>query len=476
MPQMQLMRAPERRIPLGTLVNAFALLALVCAGACARQNARDVARPIDDVGGIGAESESKGAGSGAPRVFEADERRRCLESFDMVWNTVKTTHYDSTLGGLDWQRVYDELRPRMDSAKTSGEARSIIEAMLAPLNQSHFLILSEEYYQGERTDTALANFGVCGFDIRLIGGSVVVTSVMKDSPAYAMGVRPGWEVVRINNVPVTKTMDELAGPYRGKTRFEFELIHTLYNSLSGEIGDSGPVLFRDEENRERKLEIVLVKPPGRYVPAYGNLSPAFVDFEARETVGGVGYIRFNGFAGAVILMSSFSGAMDSLRSGKGLILDLRGNSGGIGSIALAMADWFVREKGKSLATIASRDRRDWIIVTPRAVTYGGPLAVLIDGLTASAAEFLAGGLQDLGRARLFGTRTAGFSQRGDILRLPDGDIFMHATAQHLRANGDDVEGRGIEPDVEVRSTRKSLLEGRDAALEAALEWFSNEKK
>ncbi len=282
----------------------------------------------------------------------ADETALDLASFDLVWETVKETYHDSTLAGLDWQGIRDRLRPRMESASTIDEARGIIEEMLAPLNQSHFMLIPKDYYEGERTDSALAGLGVCGFDFRLVDGAVLVTSVLPDSPAFAAGVRPGWEVVRIGAVPVRETIDEIAELYRGRSRFEFELIHTLRSSSSGEIGDSGPALFRDGENREREIAIVLVKRPGRYIPAYGNLGPAFVDFEAKKLAGDIGYIRFNGFAGVAYLSPAFNGAMDSLRSAKGVIVDLRGNSGGIGGIALSMAGWFVAEKG----TIPRDDR------------------------------------------------------------------------------------------------------------------------
>ncbi len=400
-----------------------------------------------------------------------DDRELNLASFDLVWKTVKDTYPDSTLGGLDWTGIRDGLRPRMESAATIDEARGVIEEMLAPLNQSHFMLIPKDYYEGERTDSALAGFGVCGFDVRLVDGAALVTSVLPDSPAFAAGVRPGWEVLGIDGVPVRRTMDEIAALYKGRSRFEFELVHTLYSDLSGEVGDKGPVVFRDGEGREREIEIALMKRPGHYVPAYGNLGPAFVDFEAKKLDGNVGYIRFNGFAGVVYLSSAFNGAMDTLRAADGVILDLRGNSGGIGGIAVSMAGWFVAEKGKSLATIAGRNRADRIPVVPRTRTYAGPLAVLVDGLSASAAEFLAGGLQDLGRARLFGARTAGFSGRGGLLELPNGDIFMHVTAQHLRADGTEVEGNGIAPDGAAPHTRVSLLAGEDAALEAALEWL-----
>jgi carboxyl-terminal processing protease len=402
------------------------------------------------------------------------ERRLHVESFDLVWKTVKETHYDSTLGGLDWQGIYDKLRPRMDSASTRDEARSIIDEMLVPLGQSHFLIIPGEYYRDEETDTLLAGYGECGFDIRLIDGKIIVTSVMKESPAFAAGVRAGWEVVRINAVPVTETMRRIERLYKGKSRFEFELVHAISSSLTGVVGESGPVQFRDGRDRTRKLTIALTNKRGHYMPAVGSIPPSIIDFEAMKLGGTVGYIRFNAFAQPAYLMQMFNAAIDSFRTCDGLIIDLRGNSGGMGAIAVGMTGWFVTEKGKSLATLVSRDRTDRISAIPRATTYAGPLAVLIDGCAVSAAEFMAGGLKDIGRARLFGTRTAGFSGRGDLTKLPNGDIFLHAVSQHLRADGVDVEGNGIEPDVEMRLTRKSLLEGRDVVLEAALGWLRDQ--
>jgi carboxyl-terminal processing protease len=438
-----------------TVLLAMCLVACTPEGSAARRDARGAPE----------------AQAGARTAVSPDERERNLASFDLVWKTVKDTNPDSTIGGLDWAGMRDALRPRMESAATIDEARAVIQDLLEPLNQSHFMLIPGEYFEGERTDSALAGLGVCGFDVRLMDGAVLVTSVLPDSPAHAAGVRPGWEALRVDGAPVRETIDEIAAVYRGRSRFEFELVHTLYSDLSGEAGDRIPVAFRDDEGRVRELEIALVKRPGHYVPAYGTLGPAFVDFQAKRLDGNVGYIRFNGFAGVVYLSSAFNGAMDTLRTSRGVILDLRGNSGGIGGIALSMAGWFVAEKGKSLATIASRDRVDRIAVVPRARTYAGPLAVLVDGLSASAAEFLSGGLQDLGRARLFGSRTAGFSGRGGLLELPNGDVFMHVMARHLRADGTDVEGTGVAPDEEAPQSRASLLAGKDAALEAALRWL-----
>jgi carboxyl-terminal processing protease len=403
------------------------------------------------------------------------ERKLQIESFDLVWRTVKETFYDSTLVGVDWQGVYDTLRPRMETARTNDEARAIIDEMIAPLGQSHFIIIPADFYQGSSSDSLFGERGECGFEIRFVGGRVLVVSVKKESPAFAAGVRPGWEVVRIKDVPVEETVRKVERLYKGRSRFEFELVQAVSSLLTGAMGESGTVQFRDGRNRTRNIAIKLMKQRGHFMPAIGNIPPSIIDFEAKRIGEKIGYIRFNSFAQPTYLLQMFSAAIDSFRACDGVIIDLRGNSGGVGGIAVGMIGWFVKEKGKILATLVSRDRTDRISAVPRAATYDGPLAVLIDGCAVSAAEFMAGGLKDIGRARLFGTRTAGFSGRGDLTKLPNGDIFLHAVSQHLRADGVDVEGNGIEPDMEVRQTRESLLAGRDVVIETAAKWIHRQK-
>jgi carboxyl-terminal processing protease len=118
-----------------------------------------------------------------------------------------------------------------------------------------------------------------------------------------------------------------------------------------------------------------------------------------------------------------------------------------------------------------RDTTLKFVIFPRPKTYNGPLAILIDEGSASTSEILAGGLQDLKRARIFGTRSAGAALPSDIVRLPNGDGFQYAQASYTSESGKVLEGNGVKPDVEVRQTRDALAAGRDLALEAADEWI-----
>jgi carboxyl-terminal processing protease len=94
----------------------------------------------------------------------------------------------------------------------------------------------------------------------------------------------------------------------------------------------------------------------------------------------------------------------------------------------------------------------------------------VDGLSASTSEIFAGGLQDLGRARVFGTPTAGAALPSVIEKLPNGDGFQYAIANYTSEGGKVLEGRGVIPDVVVAPTREALLAGHDPVLEAALSW------
>ena len=95
----------------------------------------------------------------------------------------------------------------------------------------------------------------------------------------------------------------------------------------------------------------------------------------------------------------------------------------------------------------------------------------MDELSLSTAEILAGGLKDLKRARVFGTRTPGAALPSMIVLLPNGDRFQFAMANYISAGGKPLEGEGVIPDVETPLTRAALLEGRDPAVEAAVRWI-----
>ena len=102
--------------------------------------------------------------------------------------------------------------------------------------------------------------------------------------------------------------------------------------------------------------------------------------------------------------------------------------------------------------------------------------MLVDGCSASTSEIFAGGMKDIHRARIFGTRTAAAALPSTFEMLPNGDGFQYAIANYISQGGRPLEGIGVTPDEEVKPTRRQLLDGHDPALEAALRWIDQQKR
>jgi len=111
----------------------------------------------------------------------------------------------------------------------------------------------------------------------------------------------------------------------------------------------------------------------------------------------------------------------------------------------------------------------------RVTPYDGPVAILTDGMSGSASEVFAGGMQSIGRARVFGDTTAGGVLPASMDRLPNGDILYHAFAEFETADGTYLEGRGVYPDEVVPLSREDFLAGRDPVLEAAITWIAAQR-
>jgi carboxyl-terminal processing protease len=160
-----------------------------------------------------------------------------------------------------------------------------------------------------------------------------------------------------------------------------------------------------------------------------------------------------------------------MQDADGIVIDLRGNTGGIGDMLAGMAGWFISVRGTSMGTMITRSGSLKLAVQPRPAPFAGPVAVLVDELSMSASEVLAQGLKDAGRARVFGRRSAGAVLGSVVERLPNGDGFQYPTARFEFPSGAVVEGVGVRPDEEIPTTRETLLSGRDVVLDAAVQWI-----
>lgn len=406
----------------------------------------------------------------------AEQRQLNLESFECVWAKINGEYWDREFGGVDWQAVRGELRPQIEQAASRSEARAVMRDMISRLGLSHFAIIPSEVYE-KLDDPARRGSGEgdTGIDLRVIDGHALVTSVVEGSPADQLGVRAGWEILRVGEHDVVATLRELTQELDDDLKKPLRLASAVAPNGWGErrVGDTVAVAFLRADDTTVELDIPLAEPRGRKV-RFGNLGEVRVWIDVKTLDDNVGYIAFNGFFNPPYLMTAFNDAMESFLEADGVVIDLRGNGGGMGAMAMGMAGWLL-EGSPCLGTLRTRDNELKLIVQSRPTTYAGPVAVLVDGLSGSASEFFAGGLQEMGRACIVGSRTRGEALPGQFTTLPNGDVFLYATANFVSAGGSELEGVGVIPDIEVHPTREALLQGRDLALEAAVAWIRDQQ-
>ncbi len=406
-------------------------------------------------------------------ALTAEQRQLNIQSFEYVWTTIRDKHWQTKPGGLDWQAIHAQFRPKMEAADNMEAARGVLNQMLERLHQTHFAIVPSDLYSN--LDDARAGDTSAGIDVRVVDSQVLVTSVEPDSSAFAQGVRPGWEIVKIARVDLAPVVAKLNETYAGSTLRELMLRRAILSRLEGAAGAS-QVEFLDAAGKHVGKTLAPGQPKGDLVQ-FGYLNPMHVWFSSsRVGDGNIGYAAFNVFLDAQHLMTSFGDTVQSCQKCEGFIVDLRGNPGGIGIMAMGMAGWFIAQPDQTLGTLYMRDTTLKFVVNPRLMTFSGPLAILVDGTSASTSEIMAEGLKDLGRARVFGSRTAAAALPSVFEKLPNGDGFQYAIANYISEGGQPLEGLGVTPDVETPITRQALLAGKDPALDAAVGWIESQKR
>jgi len=425
----------------------------------------------------------KGGGDEAAKQVadkeQLQQREADLAAFDYVWNTVNDKHWDKALGGVDWAAVRDELRPKVEQAASKGEARQIMEEMLGRLRQSHFGIVPATAYEeleqskgGADDGSAAGGAGDTGIEVRVVDDQALVWRVAEAGPAASAGVGPGWRIVSIEGKAVADSIARIKEAFADSTLQDWMLSRAIEGRLSGDDGTVVEVEFDDAGGNKVAKKIARGEPKGKRV-VLGNMPGLYLRYESRTAAPGIGYIAFSVFLDPATTMQSFAKDMAAFAETKGIIIDLRGNPGGLGGMAMGMGGWFVSDSSKSLGTMTTRDTALKFVLNPRPDPYPGKVAILIDGLSGSTSEILAAGLRDLGLARLFGTRSGGAALPSIFERLPNGDGFQYAFGNYVSANGDVLEGKGVVPDQEVRLTREALLAGKDPVLDAAIAWIQN---
>ncbi|MCS6817984.1 MAG: S41 family peptidase [Blastocatellia bacterium] len=405
----------------------------------------------------------KAAVAGSLEEEKRETRELYQRTFEIVWGRVKEKYYDPTFGGVDWDAVGQRYRTRLEGIRAESELYALLQQMLGELRRSHFHIYPPGTFVEEGDPSEKQ--GSVGLDVRVLGRQVVITRVRAGSSAERAGLRPGFVLRRVEDREVDQLVRRLSAGWEPISRRRMRVARAVLAALEGEPGTWVRVRYWDAQNRIRETRLQRERIAGEWSERFGNFPPAPIEFEAKRLGGSVGYIRFNIFV--VGLMERIRAAIRELSSTPALIFDLRGNPGGMGGMAAGVAGMLCAQQ-TSLGTMKLRSGHLNLAVFPQPNPYTGIVVILIDAHTGSTAEIFAAGLQELGRAIVVGERSAGAALPSLFERLPTGALFQYAIADFQTPKGVLIEGRGVIPDVEVRLTRRALLEGRDPQLEMAL--------
>lgn len=395
-----------------------------------------------------------------PRFRPADpiEEKMRLDTFELVWKTVDDTYWDQTFGGVNWKAIHDKYLPRAMESVTSEEFHRLMNQMVGELDRSHFRVIPPDRVANLNTRAADLQNGAVGLGLKWLEGQLVVNELRKDFPAEAAGIRKGYAIRLING----KTPDELLAANDLKNpgfqlREALRRVRAAAEEMGGKPGEKVSLEVLNEKDEVVKLDLIRKAVP---------LNASSLEFESRILDGNIGYIRMNIFFGDAV--EQFRQALTKLSDTRGLIVDLRGNPGGVGAMGPTIAGWICPKAG-SLGALQFRFQTQEYKWPDGKSIYSGKVVVLVDSGSGSASEVFSGGLQELGCATVVGETTAGAVLPSTVQPLPTGAAFQHVVSDFRTPKGIQLEGRGVIPDVKISPTRAAMLAGKDPALDRAAE-------
>ena len=346
--------------------------------------------------------------------------------FDNVWSAVKNNYYDPSMNHQSWSRWKEHYHGKI---KTDEDAKVAIDTMLASLDDPYSRYMDKAEYNDQNTSLNSKITGI-GVNIASVSGKVQIINVMDGTPAQAANLQAGDIILDINGKEVNGLpLSDVANLVRGPENTIVQL--TILRNKDKFI----------KKVSRKEIKIKTVK--------------SSVDKN-------IGYIQISSFLGTTT-PNEFMDAVEKTKETQGLILDLRGNTGGLLPNAIFIANLFIPDG--NIVSIVGRDNyRFDIYAQDTEFEINKPMIVLVDGASASASEILSGALKDYKRAKLLGTKTFGKGMVQKIMPLPNETGLNLTIAKYLTPSGSDINKKGISPDIEVKLTEADVKNHNDVQL------------
>jgi carboxyl-terminal processing protease len=294
-----------------------------------------------------------------------------------------------------------------------------------------------------------------GIELKAGDGALDIVNVIAGSPAEEAGIQGGDRITEVNGTSVARLSTDQAA-----------------DLLKGEEGTTVEVQVTAADATTRRVRLLRQRIE----------VPSIEDARVVDAALGIAYMRLTSF------QKTTSRDMDAAlwklqREGmQTLIIDLRGNPGGLLPAAVEVADKFV-SAGKIVSTRGRNSHEDFDYQAHSMGTWRVPLVLLIDGDTASASEIFAGAIRDQRRGTVIGQRSYGKGSVQGIFTLNTAGAGVRlTTAKFYSPSGQAISHRGVQPDLVVYSVKKPLIAGtsapaaetEDAVLEAAKSYARNQ--
>ncbi len=397
------------------------------------------------------------------KMLSAKEQR---ENFDFLCQAIDETYADFELKSIDWGEVCRRYQERLDPAASAEQFYRLLFQLVNELKDTHSWL--ENYHPAFPTSGP-------GLTVDLFEGKPFIVAVNADSEAARLGAKPGSEVLEVDGLSVEDKLKQLRlglPACSSERAFRREACRYL---LAGERGTTVDLKLRLPDGHAQTFRLQRtagVSDPPRQLCSFDLKEQRFVQFGGHPS--GLGYIRMTSFDGQEEVAQEFDQALEALRTAPGLILDIRDNPGGYGQ-ARIVGRLLQRPTLGAISFIkngpghGALKRKDDILEPTGPWQYSGPIALLVNDSTGSAADLFACYLRSAKRVVTVGTTTHGnLSAVAAYAVLPCGLVVRISNGYVCDAGGKPIEGNGNAPDVIVAPTISDFLAGRDPVLEKAV--------
>ena len=357
--------------------------------------------------------------------------------FDLTWNILNKEYYEPDLNNQDWARW---KRHYTGKIQTDDDAKVAIDTMIASLDEPYTRFMNTKEYQDLTTSITSKIYGI-GVNIHSNSGKIEVFNVIPGTPADFAGLKQGDIISAVDKRDTNGlNISEVANIVRGPENSIVELT----------IIRDGKKLIKKIKRKEIKIK---------------NVKSSILDNH-------IGYIQIISFMGGTT-PNEFLEALENIKNTDSLIIDLRGNTGGLLDNAVFIANMFI-PKGEIVEIIYRDGHKKIIKANSQPKLINKPIIVLVNGASASASEILSGALKDYNKAKLIGKKTFGKGLVQKVVPLPNQTGLNVTIAKYLTPKGTDINKLGIKPDIEVGNDYDFYIndKSKDIQLETAKELLS----